>query len=457
MQSLKNVKLHHYLLFALLLFGCFYRITASEFWPITVSKTWFTPQQFEFSMLQKPLLTVFLAFFHLLPLSDIAHLLVVKLVFSLLGVCGIWALINFLLEISEVPVPQKDKYLAFGILALTLLSPTILSHFFSVRSDQLATTFFSFFLLFSNRKKLVPSLIFLSLIPLAGIKEVFFLPAGLLVFYFHFKHLLSRKFLFFSFFAMFAAFVWLIAYNIPALYYFVETYEQTDLSLARLSSYILKIESLSILLALLSGLYIFKKSLKPLYPYVLNSLYFILVILIIPQSYSFLIGSLLPFILVPLGLVLFLNHERKILLLSSLAVMFFYTLTVRYNHNAFLYSSSFKQLEYINTVSEIIAKNNLHYLDGIGILPRQAHYPCFASPNDLVANASCLDRIERQPLDSIIITSRLMYVGEQVFKVVDTSYEQILPNFWVNKSKLSDGILKNKNISADISPAFILF
>lgn len=457
MQTLRNVKLHHYVLSALVLFGCFYRITASEFWPITISKTWLTPQLFEFSMLQKPLLTAFLASFHLLPLTDISHLLAVKLVFSFFGACGIWALINFLLDISKVDSTQKDKYLGFGALALTLLSPTILSHFFSVRSDQLATTFFSFFLMFSYRKKLALSLICLGLIPLAGIKEVFFLPAGLFIFYFNFKHLLSRKFLFFSFYAMFTVFVWLVAYNIPALYYFIETYEQTNLSLTRLSSYILKIESLSILLTLLSGAYIFKKSLKHLYPYVFSSLYFILVIVVIPQSYSFLIGSLLPFILVPLALVLLQNRERKILLFSPLSVIFVYTLVVRYNHNAFPYSSSFKQLDYISTVSEIISKNNLHYLDGVGILPRQGHYPCFASPNDQVANTSCLDRIERQALDSIIITSRLMYVGEQVFKVSDKNYEQILPNFWVHKDKINAGILAYKNTNAEISPAFILF
>jgi hypothetical protein len=311
--------------------------------------------------------------------------------------------------------------------------------------------------MFSYRKKLVASLICLSLIPLTGIKEVIFLPAALLVFYLHFKHLLSRKFLFFALYAMFTAFVWLIAYNITALYYFIETFEQTNLSLAKLSSYILKIEFLSILLTILSGVYIFKNRLKPLYPYVLSSLYFILVIIVIPQSYSFLIGSLLPFILVPLALVLLMNRERKILILSSLAVIFIYTLAMRYSHNAFLYSSSFKQLEYIRSASEIISKNNLHYLDGVGILPRQSHYPCFASPNDLVANISCLDRIETQSLDSIIITSRLMYVGEQVFTVAGKNYEQILPNFWVNKIKLNADILKHKNINAKISPAFILF
>jgi hypothetical protein len=457
MQCLKNVKLYHFVLFTLLLFGCFYRITASEFWPITISKTWFTPQQFEFSMLQKPLLTIFLACFHLLPLTDISHLLLVKLVFSIIGACGIWALTSFLLDISEVPKHHKDKFLGFGMLALTLLSPTILSHFFSIRSDQLATTFFSFFLMFSYRKILIPSLVCLALIPLAGIKEVFFIPAGLLIIYFHFNHLLSRRFLLFSFYAMITIFVWLFAFNIPALYYFIESYEQTHLSLARLSSYFLKIESLSILLAILSGLYIFKKSLKPLYPYVLISVYFVLIIIVLPQPFSFLIGSLLPFILVPLALVLLLNRERKILFFSSLIVIFLYTLTIRFSQNAFIYSSSFKQLQYINRISEIISKNNLHYLDGVGILPRQDHYPCFASPNDDVANTSCLDRIEHQSLDSIIITSRLMYVGEQVFKVTDKKYVQILPNFWVHRSKLNEDILTHKNKGPELSPAFVLF
>lgn len=457
MQTLKNIKLHHFVILALVLFGCFYRITTSEFWPITISKTWFTPEQFEFSMLQKPLLTLFLAGFHLLPLTDIAHLLLVKFVFAFFGALGIWALISFLFEINPTLQDKKNKYVAAGMLCLVLLSPTVLSHFFSVRSDQLATTLFSFFLLFSYRKNLALSIICLVLIPLSGIKELLFLPAGFLIFYFQFKHLISKKFLFFAAYGLFTVFVWLSAYNVNALYYFLETFEQSNISTHRLSSYIAQIESLSLILTALSVIYIFVKSLKSLYPYAISSLYFSLVICAIPQSYSFLIGSLLPFILTPLMLVILLNQTKKIHFFAVLTSVFIFTLAIRFNHSAFLYSSSFKQLKYIEVAGKIVEKNNLHYLDGVGILPRQKNYPCFASPNDQVANTSCLDRIQNQDLDSIIITSRLMYVGEQVFKVVDKSYEQILPNFWVHKKLITPEIVEHTKKNADISPAFILF
>lgn len=457
MHPLKNLKLQYFVIFGLVLFGCFYRITTSEFWPITISKTWLTPEQFEFSMLQKPLLTLFLSAFHLLPLSDITHLLLVKLVFALFGALGIWALISFLFEITPTSNDKKNTSIAAGMLCLVFLSPTVLSHFFSVRSDQLATTLFSFFLLFSYRKNLIFSILCLVLIPLSGIKELLFLPAGFLIFYFQFKHLISKKFLFFGLYGVFTVFIWLSAYNVNALYYFLETFEQNNTSSNRLSSYVTQIESLSLLLTTLSVLYIFIKSHKSFYPYAISSLYFSLVIYAIPQSYSFLIGSLLPFILTPLMLVILQNQTKKTHFFTIIGSIFIFTLVMRFNHNAFAYSSSLKQLKYIQTASQIIEESNLHYLDGVGILPRQKNYPCFASPNDQVANTSCLDRIQNQALDSVIITSRLMYVGEQVFNVVDKNYEQILPNLWVHKNLITPKILEHKNINADISPAFILF
>lgn len=456
MQIFKKIKLHHYAFLAMVLFGCFYRISTSEFWPITTSKTWFTPSQFEFSMLQKPLLTLLLACYHILPLSDISHLLLVKASFAFLGAFGIWALINFIFDINSTSEEFKDRYIGAGMLLFVTLSPTILSHYFSVRSDQLAACLFSFFLFFSYKKLFLPSLFCLVLIPLAGVKEVLFLPAGLFIFYTQFKHLISKRNLFFSLYGLFAILVWLAAYNVSAFNYFIETFNQTHFSLSRISVYTLQVESLSLGLTALSILYIFHKKSKKLFPYAISSIYFSLVVLVIPQPYSFLIASLLPFILLPLAILILHLQNKKIASLVVGAVIIF-TSIVRYNNNALNYNSSFQQLEYIKIASKIIEENNLHYLDGIGILPRQKHYPCFASPYDEIANTSCLNRILEQPLDSIIITSRLMYVGEQVFKVAETNYQQIIPNLWINKNKINESIVNSNKRNADLTPAFILF
>ena len=441
----------------MILFGTFFRISSSEFWPITASKTWLTPNFFEHSLLQKPLLTSFLALFHLLPLSDVSHLILVKFVFSFFGVCGIWSLAVFYLSQLNVAEKAYSFYLSLTALAVAIASPTVLIHYFSVRSDQLAAMFFSFFILFCYQKKIRLSLLCLFLIPLAGIKELLFLPAGLLVFYLTFRERFGKKHLFFVVYGMLSILVWFAAYNVNAFYYLLETFKNSDLSILRISKEILFVEALALFLTTAAIIYIFIKSIKDLYAYAFVSIYFVLTILIIPQSFSFFISSLLPFIFIPTGLVIIRLQKKYAYTFLTLPVIFIYAFSVKNAYGNLNYISNIDQLAYIETTSKILKTHQLSYLDGSGILPRQQHYPCFASPDDLIANTSCMERIKNQTLDSIILTSRLLYLGNDVFNVLSANYTQIRPGFWVHNKKINVSILREQSLDDKQLPTLVLF
>lgn len=440
----------------LVFYGVFYHISSSEFWPITISKTWFTADAFEISLLQKPLFSLFLAFFHVLPLNDVLHLVTVKLAFAVIGLAGLVVFVKALIEMSGLKFTARSELLL--LVLLVGISPTLLNNFFRIRTDQLTFLFFSLALLYSGRKQYLKALAYWIMLPLIGIKGlVFFLP-GLLIFYTELiaysKQLPKSKRLFLVL-ACVAVFVWMLALNIPAISYLAETFQSMEFPNVHLRNFLTK-EALLVTGALIaSGLALFQNE-KKLRRIAMAALTCFAIILILPQSYPYFIASLAPIVYLPLFLILLKSGVAKKyqLLLPGAQILVVFSMTL-FNQNSF-YHSNAAELEYIGRVTHIIDKHDLTYIDGTGILPKQQFIPCFISPDDEAANSSCSTFLARKTPDVVIATSRLNYLGVDLYKAVESEYSQIIPGFWLKNKYKSLVTANTADLSASL-PAVFLF
>lgn len=409
-------------------------------------------------MLQKPLFTLFLSLFHLLPLSDFAHILLCKAVFASLGVAGLYIFIKFVVKLTGMELTNFQKSLLAII--LTLASPSILDNFFSIRTDQVCFLIFGLFLIFNlQKKKWLLSLAMIVLLPLIGVKEfVFVLPALFILSardIDKFKNL-KTLYKFYVVAALAASFVWVIGLNIPALSYLAETYKLSDFPNVSLKNFLTS-DFLLLISTLGSCFLIFKlEHLAAFRLYAACSLYFLISCFLLPQSYSFYIASLAPFIYLPIFIILFkttlFSYRQKLsfITLQIMAVMLF-----RIYNNQNFYNPIYSQLRFIKAVAPILENNNLSYTDGMGVFPRQNFSRCFISPDDTGANSNCLKQIIEKRSDAVIVTGRLFYLGEIVFKSIEIDYEQILPNVWIKKEKINSEIEAKKDLLFSVLPLVI--
>lgn len=447
-----------YLIFGfLILFGLFHRITSSEFWPITISRTWLHPDRFEMSMLQKPLLTFVLSLFHIFSFSDVVHLILVKIFFSTLGAIGLFTLSYFVQKLNEPDKNPAFNPVAYLGLALFLTSPVFQTNFFSIRSDQMACLVFSFFLVFALRRNIRPALICLLILPFLGIKEILFLIPGSLYFYFQFKTYFTRRVKLFVALGSAAALIWAVAINMSAIFYLHETFESTDY-LTRYISHTFILEYPLLILSLISAIYFIFRPDKTYRSISLVSLLFLAILMTLPQSFDFFIASVVPFIYIPAllaALRIYRSYPKA--LLSALCVQIIFIVTWKLSANEVLYASNSTQLSYIAKASALVHKNRLTYLDGEGILPTQTYLPCFTSPLDSIANQGCLDMLNRNHPDVVIVTNRLMILGNVIFNLVQKDYTQIYPNLFIRNEYVTEDVKSRIDLGADVGLPIIIF
>ena len=439
----------------LVCYGLFYHISSSEFWPVTISKTWFSPD-FEISLLQKPFFSLFLALFHVLPLDDVLHLVAVKLAFAIIGLAGLVCFVKAVVEISGQKISARYELLLLVLLVAT--SPTLLNNFFRIRTDQLSFLFFSLALLYSNRKQYLKALSFWIMLPLIGIKAlVFFLPAGIL-FYPEIKTCskqLPKSKQIHLLLACIAVLVWALGLNIPAISYLGETFRSMEFPNAHLRKFLTS-EALLVLGTLfVSGLVLFRKE-KEFRRITLASLACFALILLLPQSYPYFIASLAPIFYLPLFLKLLKPGVlKKYLLFAPAAQIVLVFSMIGINEGRF-YHSNAAEFDYIGRVTKIIDKHNLTYVDGTGILPKQKLIPCFISPDDEAANYACSNFLANKIPDVVIATSRLNYLGIDLYKAIESEYSQIIPGLWLKNKYKSLVSENNTDLSASL-PAVFLF
>lgn len=449
-----------YLIFILLfLYALFHHVSSSEFWPITISKTWLDFSNFEYSLLQKPLFSLFLSLFHLLPLSDIQHLLLVKAIFSVFGAFSIWLFVKVLLTLSG----NKNLLLYQNLLSLLVvtISPIFLDNFFRIRTDQLSFLFFVGFIYFNYKADFTKSLVLLLFLSLISIKGLIFVAPGLYLLYssHHLKiKQLKKLHLYYIISGFLALILWFINLNAGSLSYLKETYSSMNFPNYDLKKYFIT-EIFYIIGSVLISLYLIYKNNLQFKKYAYISLYFLVLIIILPQSYSFYIASLSPFVELPIILFILshtkLNMRNKLIILYSPAL--YLIPLVIFNQLVINYNSFNEQYKFISQISPIIGENDLTYLDGMGILPKQKLVHCFVSPDDYSSNLNCLSTLQNHNVDSVIVTSRLFTLGEPIFKSIESGYEQILPNFWIKKERLTLPILQKKNLESPSALPILIF
>lgn len=423
----------------LFVYGMASHITSSEFWPVTISKTWFTPSHFETSMLQKPLLTLLLSLFHLLKVPDVAHMMIIKFIFSAVCTFGLYVFCKFLLKKSG---KNQNDTLLINIIAglFALSSPTFIAYFFSIRSDQVACVLFSLFLLFCEEKRPRSALAALALIPLFGIKEILFLIPGGIYYLLTFKVKISRNGFIYLAGVAFMALIWVVALNIPFLYYLFEAYEGTDY-MQRFSTFYYKHELYLLGASILCSGYIFWSKQKDYFKEAGLGLMFLLLLLVFPQSYYFYMASLLPFIYLPIFLVLLNANIKNIFKFGMIALQVAFVLYGKLTMESKFFDSVLDQYGNISRASKFVSKHKFTYMDGMGILPQQKFYPCFVSPFDQESKNGCLNPSPAPEV--IIITNRLSGIGQPIFDLVQSKYTQVLPNIWVLNSEMNES-LKNE-------------
>lgn len=431
----------------LFIYGLASRFTSSEFWPITISKTWLTPSQFETSMIQKPLLTLFFSFFHLIKMPDLLHLLVLKIIFSAFCTYGLYVFIRFILKRTG---HNLNDLLLINIIAalFALSSPTYVAYFFSLRSDQVACILFSLFLLFCEDKKQTAAFASLALIPLFGVKEILFLIPGSIYYISSFKINYRKKTMLYLGGLAVIAIVWIVALNIPFLYYLFEAYEGTQYW-GRFDTYYFKQEKFLIVVSVILAAYIFVSRQKEYFKEAGLSLLFLVLLLAFPQSYYFYMASFLPFIYLPIFIFILRPKFNTYLKLSVVAVQIILVIHANLSLKSLFFESVFDQYKYITRASQFVGKYKFSYMDGIGILPQQKFYPCFVSPFDNQAKSNCLNPAYDPQV--IIITNRLAELGEPIFQKVHNEYTQIFPNLWVLNSVLNESIKRE----ADLTPGHL--
>lgn len=452
---------------ALVVYGTIYHISSSEFWPITISKTWWTPSAFELSQLQKPLFTLLLATLHLLPLGDVAHLYAAKILFSALGALSLYYYIKNVALVAKVSLTPYSE--ATLLCALLLLSPVILHNFFRIRSDQLTFLLAMMAIHFTLKQRLLHSLLAALFIPLVSIKStLLLLPLGFILWPQYTQYFRSLSLIWRLNLVLLAsgAFIWIVGLNLGSFSYVLASYEGSYPGVY-LKSYLGQ-EYLTISLSLASAVFFLCRSSTDLRPFAFATFISILLILIVPQSLPYYIATQAPFVYLPLLIFLVRSAQKHpagtafirryylapltlFVALQTGSLLYFYQRgEIRWIHK------NTHQLAYLKKAAQIFKRHpEWKYLDGMGILPTLPFIRCFVSPFDDASNNSCRHALRSDPQpDVVIITHRLSYLGEEVFRLTEKNYTQLLPNFWVHNRHSAE--IKNEDVILNNIPVPML-
>ncbi len=414
-------------------------ISSSEFWPIFISKFYFSFDPQWKAVFLKPLFNLILFFFHLIPLNDTMHIQLVKSLFALNGAAQL-----VLLYLIFVNTTQK-KWLALFATAIVATSPLYFTHFFAIRSDQLALTAFLGFLytnLYHLKFKSVWNIFFIVLFPMIGLKHVYFsiLAVALLDFkiLFLFLRTSTSKEKFYRFLIILGIAVW--SYNIAlnSVQYFFASYENylvyfKQAILLSTTESLLLTASLLVFISKDFRKYLIHKSFPKL---ALMQLTLTVILIIHPQKFDFFIASLTPiFYLSSMLFVIYLVDKKTLRYRFIYIALFFYQACsiFYFNRTVSYISHSKEQLSIIEEISKFVRDSRFSYLDGMGILPRQNNVGCFASPDDYASNSSCVERIKAAQPDVVILSTRLMMIDPNISSIISLMYNEMGPNLYLRK------------------------
>ncbi len=439
-------------------------ITSSEFWLIYASKNLIYFNSDWVSLFMKPLFNTLLFTFHLVPLSDASHIQLVKLFFAINGALQF----VILYKILDRVIADKD-WIALPLTWLLLLTPYYLTHYFSVRSDQLALTVFLYFIFVNITTYKFSSawnILIIILFPMIGFKHIYFSALALVLIQyrktFSFFLVSTKNEKFYLFLLLAGVVIWVANLAIKSFGYFLSSFQSFKSS----SFEIIQLAQIEFLFLLLSSLCFlsadFREFLRRnhLKKWSWMQLLVIIIVLIHPQKFNFFIASLTPIFYLSGAFFLIFVMEKRARLFKFFfpAVIAIQVGLLFYAANFFpLFTTNSSQLVTIKKIAHVLQGSHFSYLDGMGALPRQINTGCFVSPDDFQSNEACVTQIKRSIPDSVIMTNRLMSLNFEPSLLLEAGYTEIGPNFFIKNSLVEN--IKSRQSPADLNwpPPVIVF
>ncbi len=412
-------------------------ISSSEFWSIFISKNLFTGNVKWDAVYLKPVFHLLLSLIYAFDLNDFYHIIAAKVLFAINGV------LQFVLVFKILELIYKMRLLNLFLACFIISAPYFISHMFQVRSDQLALTAFLFLVSLSLKKdddtrrlQLVIACIF----PLIAFKHIYFLVLALPVVPLkpYFENWKKKTFLSKVIPGLLVVnfIVWVLDKGNPALHYFLNSYDSTLFSWRLLLTWA-KTEWFYIYFSFLP--FLFKDfrnylKIKKLEYLLVIQLSIVFILFFHSQKLPFFIASFLPVLYLTIAIFCqYLNEKKLIAYKIVLPILVLggshsiYQAT-KYYH---VFSLNNPQLIAIDRISNIITKNNMTYLDGMGILPRGKNVGCFVSPEDEIATRTCNQYLNQHLPDAIIVTNRLMGFPFDFTKLEEMGYVTVGPNLYI--------------------------
>lgn len=457
-RDLKALLLAGFIFLLAFLYGFNYGIHTSEFWSIYVSKYFFNIDFYE-TIGAKPVFYFLLWLIHLIPLDNAQHLIVVKIIFSILGAIQLCLAYGILQSLFKF---QYRHILSVALLIYMLAVDAYLENFFRVRADQLLVTVFLLYIYLRAKTHLTRRSIiaFQLAFLLISVKGIFFVILAFLkdykyIIFFNFKDKFNRFVFAASFLLLIICYLLL---NWSSFVYYLDGFNYVAESISLYKQWVVQI-GLFILLYLV---YLYFK-LKNRITESENSLSikYLPVIFIyvwcIPQKYNFFLASLTPVLLV-MGSSALSNLIKNNLISKKLIVFLIaFCLFLNLIELKKIYQIKFFQAQiafvkdfevYVKALN--IEKNNLKYVDGFAVLPREKNnLNCFVSPNDYLANQFCESLIFQKKADIIFYSPRLRQLVKE--ETIDLNYYNKINDFIY----LSKAIRSNPKIDLKNSPYFV--
>lgn len=424
----------------LLYLGLTSHIGTSEFWPMSLSKGIIFFDFSEISLLYKPVFYLFCSIPHLYKFDNWQHVLVTRLLFSLLGWSSVVIIYHWLRE--QIP-RNRDGQLALAALVF-FSTPLFATQVIKIRSDNLALFFAALLLALSTKRletwstKRTIGIALVHILMLGCTPRAIFISSFISLFCFYNNSLKitellgNKKFIGGILGPYLIALVLAITvflFYLPLQLYAKTSYLSSGFHFEHLEKFFIS-DSFFIILLIASVIFIRRKSL-----FILGG-GAVISILGADLKTPFLISSLLPFVFIPsmTGYVEVLSFPKfkllKIFFLGWLLLIASQRFLLDYQ--AAWEKPSLGQRHIIRSLDSFLKLNpELIVFDGVGILPRSKQVLAYLGPNDELAIGWATQQLLSKKPDLILTSGRTLALGKDLTDLLAKSYHPIAPGLYI--------------------------
>jgi hypothetical protein len=444
--------------FPLLLFqGIYTHISASEFWPLKLSKELLHFNTQEIGIFFKPAFHFFLSLIYFVPLSNWQHIIAGRILFVLFALGSLCLFIQSLKNLRLISLNKQTLCL----ICLLFLSPLFLSQVVKIRSDMLSL-FFSLALLtaatggplpWNDRRLIVVTVLNLLLLgctPRAVFHELVVI--GFLLPWVLSQNLNAKAIrqIFISLMMPFLAFAvfFMPLPGFPGIVltrYLKQSYVNTG-DWGHVENWI-RSELFLFILTMVSAAYVVIKKEKIEKLAVLPFIISWASIAVADLKTPYLTASYFPFLILPIFLFLKNISFKQIGMLAIFLLVSHISLTNSYSWG----SNDLPQKEVIQKISHLLDQNpQWKIFDGLGLFPRSNEVLSYLGPEDERALQGAWYYLKETSPEVVLYTSRLTHLGNEAVELLNSKYFQIAPNLYLRKDLRTD-----EKIEFKIPPVFL--